>query len=183
MISFYTRDGRMLDLEQLKPEDIAIEEIANALSNQGRYNGQTRVFYSVAEHSVILCRFAQERKYPIETQKALLLHDASEAYCGDIVYHLKHRLPEFIAIEKNIIDVIFDKFELIAEASLETVHYLDRSICIDEMSQLMARIDHELINNMNENGYQGLGVTIGGLTPIEAREAFLSEARRLGLAT
>lgn len=183
MISFYTRDGRMLDLEKINPEDITIEEIANALSNQGRYNGQTRVFYSVAEHCVILCRYAMENNYPIETQKALLLHDSSEAYCGDIVYHLKHRLPEFKVIEENIISVIFDKFDIIADGSLEIVQYLDRSICIDEMSQLMARIDPELINGMNEKGFKALGVTIGGLTPIEAREAFLSEARRLELTT
>lgn len=181
MISFYTRDGHMLDLENLKAEDISIEEIANALSNQGRYNGQTRVFYSVAEHCVLLTRFAQNHNYPIETQKAFLLHDASEAYCGDIVYHLKQKLTEFKVIENNILDVIFNKFNIIAEESSETVHYFDRSICIDEMSQLMARIDPELIKSMDDKGYKAIGVTIEGLTPIEAREAFLSEAKRLGL--
>jgi hypothetical protein len=61
------------------PDDIRIADIAHALSQQYRFAGHTRTFYSVAEHSVrvsLLCR----------PDDALwgLLHDASEAFLTDV---------------------------------------------------------------------------------------------------
>lgn len=79
-----TFTGRRVDLFAPLPEQIDIEDIAHALAHECRYAGHVREFYSVAQHSVIVSDLC-------ETEDALwgLLHDASEAYLGDVVKPLK----------------------------------------------------------------------------------------------
>ena len=91
---------------------VDIEDIAHSLSMICRYNGHCRDFYSVSEHSVmveamgsqILLRREAERnsgKFPspprptseiVQQSLALLLHDAAEAYIGDLTTPLKRGL-------------------------------------------------------------------------------------------
>lgn len=86
------------------PSSIDIESIAECLSKVCRFGGHCNGFYSVAEHSVLVMLIAQIR-YKI-TDKSLLLkfllHDATEAYVGDMVSPLKYAIPEFKAIENLI---------------------------------------------------------------------------------
>ena len=113
MIKMALRTGKLVDLENLDNNDINIEDIAHALSMQCRYNSKVKKFYSVAEHSVILTRYARdELNASVKMQKTLLLHDAGEAFCGDVIYHLKQRLPEFRDLEDKVISQIFKKFGL-----------------------------------------------------------------------
>lgn len=80
-----TFSGKHINPTNIKPSDICIEDIAQGLSNACRYNGQCRRFYSVAEHSVHVASLAPER-----LRLAALLHDATEAYMGDLNTFLKH---------------------------------------------------------------------------------------------
>ena len=67
--------------ENLVPADITIKDIAKNLSLQCRYNGACQQFYSVAEHCVILADMFDDAFH----RQVALLHDAHEAYMGDII--------------------------------------------------------------------------------------------------
>ena len=98
-----------------------VSTIAFALSHINRYTGHVGS-YSVAQHSVIVSRML-----PDDLKLAGLLHDATEAYLGDVSSPLKALLPEYKKIEAFYHSVIDDYFgidtghPLIKEADLRTL--------------------------------------------------------------
>lgn len=109
-MKFITYTGKLFDILSPDPRDIELIDIAISLSNQGRFNGQTNEYYSVAQHSVIVSRM-------VKNENALwgLLHDGAEAYIGDIISPLKHcdEIGWFIKrIESQIQFAIAEKFDL-----------------------------------------------------------------------
>lgn len=102
-----THRGRKFDLVSPRADDVDIEDIAHALSNLCRYTGHTKRFYSVAEHSVLCAR-----ALPAHLRLAGLLHDATEAYVGDMASPLKALLPEYKVIEDNVWRAIAERFGL-----------------------------------------------------------------------
>ncbi len=95
----------LLDLLNPKPSLIHLEDIIWGLGFQCRFGGQCRKFYSVAEHSVHVMSLCEQ--YPREG----LMHDASEAFIGDIP--LARLLPEYKKIERNLEEAIADRFSLV----------------------------------------------------------------------
>lgn len=85
-----TRSGRKFDLANPMPEMVDITDIAHSLSMQCRFNGHTRSFYSVAQHCCLVADLA-----PPSQQLVALLHDATEAYVGDLVRPLKESMRHF----------------------------------------------------------------------------------------
>ncbi len=75
--------------ELINPWDINIKDIAHALSRICRYNGHTKHHYSVAEHSVRVCSILTDRHLEPMVVRAGLMHDATEAYIGDMPGPLK----------------------------------------------------------------------------------------------
>ncbi|MBK9446299.1 MAG: phosphohydrolase [Betaproteobacteria bacterium] len=86
-------------------DDVAIEDIAHGLAFQCRFNGQTQHFYSVAQHSLMVASLVPRR-----LALAALLHDAAEAYLGDMVKPLKNLFPEFSRIETEVMAIIGARF-------------------------------------------------------------------------
>jgi len=107
-----TFSGRKVDPYHLKPEDIAIEDIAHSLAMQARANGHFKYFYSVAQHSVNCALEAKNRGEGRRTVLACLLHDAAECYIADIPRPVKHRLQGFFELEDAVEKVIFEVFGL-----------------------------------------------------------------------
>lgn len=103
---FVTRSGTRFYPLNPKIESILIEDIAFALSNTCRYGGHTQ-FYSVAEHSCIVAD-----NLPPALKLLGLLHDATEAYLGDMVRPLKQQMPQYREAEHNLWKVIAEKFHL-----------------------------------------------------------------------
>lgn len=101
-----TRSGVYFDLAKPLPEQVFAEDIAMSLGSLCRFNGHVP-FYSVAEHSYHAYEIAREQQPEnLAFQKAVLLHDAAEAYVGDVSKPLKIMLPDFPAIEARVMAVI-----------------------------------------------------------------------------
>jgi hypothetical protein len=90
-----------------RPEEVRIDDIAHHLSLLCRYNGACAVMYSVAQHSVLVSRIV-----PLEHALWGLMHDAAEAYVGDMVRPLKKMLPAYAEIEERVMRAIAKRFEL-----------------------------------------------------------------------
>ena len=109
-----------------------IEEIAMALSKLCRFTGHCRGHYSVAQHSVLVSTIVSP-----EQALSALLHDASEAYTGDINKPLKMLLgKEFKEIEDSITAAIYEQFGLPLTCS-EEVHDADLIAVLTEKRDLM----------------------------------------------
>ena len=131
--------GTFLDLNDPQPEDIHIEHIAHGLANVCRYSGHTSRFYSVAEHSVILSYLVPE-EYRLEA----LMHDAAEAYIGDIPTPLKHSiLSPIIEVENNLMRIMGEKFGF-DPVMPDAVKTMDRRLATTEQMHLIdgGNLDH-----------------------------------------
>lgn len=95
-----------------RPEDFNLVDIAHSLSMQCRYNGHTTKFYSVAEHCVLVSREVENRDHPVSDALWGLLHDASEAYVGDMIRPLKLEIPAYSEIENKILWSMAQAFRL-----------------------------------------------------------------------
>ena len=73
-----TYSGRTLDLESPDFSRFDIEDIARPLAYQCRFVGNTRAFYSVAQHCVLASELA-----PPGFEYEALMHDSEEAFTGD----------------------------------------------------------------------------------------------------
>lgn len=95
-----------------RPEEVHIEDIALALSRIPRFNGQTKNYFSVAEHSWIVSHMVQGSA---AKKLAALLHDSAEAYVNDMIRPLKY-LPImgsiYLKIESGIETAIGKRFDL-----------------------------------------------------------------------
>jgi 5'-nucleotidase len=90
------QSGAWFDFRAPKSSNFTIEDIAHGLANICRYAGQCRKFYSVAEHSILVSEVA------VGFELEALLHDAAEAFMGDITRPLKQMLPEYKKIEDEV---------------------------------------------------------------------------------
>lgn len=107
-----TSSGIEFDYANPQPHMIELADIANGLSHEPRFAGQTQVLYTVAQHSVLVSQHV-----PPEFALEALLHDAAEAYCKDIPSPLKELLPGYKSIERRVDAAIRERFGLPAEPS------------------------------------------------------------------
>jgi hypothetical protein len=130
--SIQTYTGRPFYPLEPREQDVDIFDIAHSLSMLCRYNGAVRKFYSVAEHCVLLSHAVDP-----ENAQWALLHDAAEAYIGDMAWPLKQEMPAFRLAEDGIMSVICTKFGLDPVQPEQVTEY-DRRIVLDERDALMA---------------------------------------------
>lgn len=151
-------------------DDVDIEDIAHGLAYQCRFNGQTSAFYSVAQHSLMVSALVPE-----ELKFAALLHDAAEAYLGDMVKPLKVLLPEFAAIEDNVARIIGERFR-VDLAHHPVIKRADLVALATEKRDLMPYSVEEW---SYLDGVTSLARAIEPLVPEQAKMAFLREFERL----
>lgn len=88
-----TFTGSFFDYRTPDPQTVRLEDIARALSQTCRFGGHTRVFFSVAEHALLVRSLVVQAGHP-ELAFAALHHDSHEAYIGDIPTPLKNLLGD-----------------------------------------------------------------------------------------
>lgn len=129
-----THSGKKVSILAPSPDSILLSDIAHSLSLQCRYNGQVDRMYSVAEHTLKGAVIAMQEGDE-ELLKAWLLHDASEAYVGDIIRPVKVYLPLFKQIEEGFIKVLYEKFD--TPRREEEVYRIDNIMCALEKENLL----------------------------------------------
>ncbi len=167
-----THAGHAFDLIEPAADSICIEDISHALAHLCRFAGHARVFYSVAQHSVLVA----ERCAP-EYARWGLLHDATEAYIADLPRPVK-RLPGmegYRLLEARIARAVAHTFGLPGEDVPAAVKVVDARMLATEARQLMGQPPRPWSNA--QPPYEDL--RIEPQPPRLAREQFLSAFRRL----
>jgi 5'-deoxynucleotidase YfbR-like HD superfamily hydrolase len=166
-----TFTGRRFDLLDPQPDMIHVGDIAHALSLLCRFTGHTRRFWSVASHSVLVSTIV-----PPEDAFAGLMHDAPEAYIGDVSSPLKSLLPEYKAIERGIWRAIADKFGIREK--------LPRSVKDADLSALMTERDYFF--GLSPEPWAGsleqiprVAADFRAIRPVNAERRFMREFRKL----
>lgn len=140
-VEITTSTGRRVRPFNLQVEDVDLAEIAHALSHTCRFNGHTREFYSVAEHSVRVSWELEDRGAATSVQAAGLLHDAGEAFIHDVVRPIKHFFvvagEPFQYWEDCILATVFERFNLPLFPLPPGVVEVDRHLCDVEIKELL----------------------------------------------
>lgn len=150
--------------------DIDPVDIAHALSLLCRYGGHVDRFYSVAEHCVLM-------SHAVAPKHALwaLLHDATEAYMGDLIRPLKLAMPAYREAEDRLMAMICHRFGLDPVCPTE-VKAADNRILRDERAALMQAPPRPWASIED---VPALGVQIHGWYPATAELMYLDRLNRL----
>jgi len=171
---FRTHTGRQVDLFDPKTSEISIFDIARSLSQLCRFLGHTTKFYSVAQHSILVSQLV-----PKEDALWGLLHDASEAYTGDLPRPFKalHEMLQYRVAEVRLMITICDRYNLRPEMP-RSVELADRAMLATEFRDVTSMDDREWI--INECGVAPLlNITIEPWLPNAAESRFLDRFTEL----
>ena len=130
-----TVTGNRINLRDPLPNSISITDITHALSHIPRFGAHTWQFYSVAQHSLLVASLAPEA-----IKLEALLHDASEAYLGDVIKPLKILIGrEYQVLEDTFMLAIIRRFNLNPE-------YLD---LVKPYDLAALEIEHQFLQKSN----------------------------------
>lgn len=166
-----TSEGREFSFADPGASPISIQDIAHALCHICRFTGHTRDFYSVAQHSVLVSHVV-----PPEYALQGLLHDAHEAYVGDMAAPLKMLLPDYRALEARIEVYVRAAFGLPVVLH-ESVKHADRRLLATEQRDLMHVADGVEWSSLQ--GIEPLNYRINPLDPIRAYVLFMERFDQL----
>jgi hypothetical protein len=169
------RSGVYFDLvDPTGPIDVA--DIAGALAKLCRFGGQCQRFYSVAEHSVLCAWQAYTDKQPLDVCRAVLFHDATEAFCGDVVRPLKVLLSEYKTIEKRVEVAISKALNIDFDTNSGVIREIDNAMLFAERGQLF---EDDGVVWIGQDEARKLTPILGYWEPERAESEFLMAAREL----
>lgn len=182
--SYRTHTGAMLDFASPETAEIRVADVAHNLARVCRFGGAVDDYYSVASHCVYISRRLEEAGYAPYIQAAGLLHDATEAYLGDLVSGLKRLFPEYKALENRFEARIQEHFDVYwSEGRVaQIVKDADLRARLSEARDLFHEYPYprELLLG-GEGGRLPYAAVCVPQTPDEAEFAWAARARELGL--
>lgn len=167
--SIMLHSGVWFDFCAPSSSQFTIEDVAHGLAQICRYSGQCSRFYSVAEHSLLVSEVASGFEYEA------LLHDAAEAFLGDITRPLKQMLPDFKRIEAEVERAIFSRFDIDGKIPQE-VKAADLRVLASEQQQIMPAGTDIWLKNQE---IRPAPVSVRHLTPVQAKRAWLERYHEL----
>jgi hypothetical protein len=164
------------------------ETVSHALAQLCRFTGHTPYPYSVAEHCVLA---AQHWGRTDEEKLALLVHDAHEAYMGDVPSPVLACLPlearQAIKELKLRLDAAIcaslchkHQHALVGMMRSALVRDADTRILLDERLELHALPPQPW--DIDEMGFEPLGVTIKYWDRVHCQMAFVGSFEKLATA-
>ncbi len=136
-----TYTGRKVYPLSIQPVNVCIEDIAHSLSLTCRYSGHCCDFYSVAQHSILVWHMARRRAASGNTLLAALLHDAAEAYTGDIARPIKRYYKMLTETDKMVEGVVLRALGVKSGADWELIKHLDNVAIRVEAKNLMVNTE------------------------------------------
>lgn len=166
-----TFSGNPFYLLDPRPEEIEIRDIAHALSQLCRFTGHSRKLYTVAQHCLMVSDLV-----PPELALEGLLHDATEAYVGDVSSPLKGILgAAYTDIEQSIHLAIADRFKLASPWPHDVVKHADLTAFATEARDFMMPLDNWLRGKLPD----AVGAEMDALSPTVVRAAYLDRFSEL----
>jgi len=162
-----TYTGRKICPVNPEPEQICIEDIAHSLAYKCRFNGHTRHYFSVAQHSIIVSNFCTHKLCG-------LLHDAAEAYLSDVATTVKHLFPTMRYAEEILQETIDYKFGLDVSPDIrDNVKLVDKAVLKLEWDALITNPNKYPLS-VDMEGVPELHWQLNGyFMPVEAERVFL----------
>lgn len=182
-----TISGKRFYLADPQPEAMNMEDIIFSLSRICRYGGHIHPryadeIYSVLQHCVYVL-WIMRKLYPNNPHAYLwaLLHDATEAWYGDIVSPLKRLFPEYRALEDRASVGVREAFCIPFTPAIESmVHTADQICWRIECVHVSANPD-ALLEGEPATPFTMLDIDpdFRIWTPTEARARFRAELARI----
>lgn len=165
-----------------RADEIHLLDVAAGLANECRFGGQCQIFYSVAEHSVLIAMYAiKEMGVSARDARALLFHDASEGLgLKDIPRPVKVFLPGYKEIEHRVMLAVAERFRF--DWPLPTsLKSLDERIGLTEERSIMGPPPAAWRTQQEQfRATVPLPVQIQCWRPAEAMARFISLAGEIG---
>ncbi len=157
--------GKLFNLANPDAKTVDIYDIAWNLSRIPRFNGGTigSQPYSVAEHSIWVAKYLEKRFDNYLLALYGLLHDAHEAYTGDITSPFKHCRPALSriigSIQAPIQKAIHERLDLLhpPEGWRKFIHDADQQALAVEAYQLLqskGQGDHWQLPEIDEHAQE-----------------------------
>jgi hypothetical protein len=194
-----TRHGDSLWLSDPKPESVRLADIAHSLGQKARFNGHLSRRISVAQHSVavslLVWRLCESHTCRDQLAREALLHDAHEAYVGDMTRPVKQQLGAVVRdLEARVQSAVWRAF-----GQPDIGLHLDAWVTVADDAMMVyeahlflphAQWAHDAHTRRDPVVQDALSAIAGKLlvvyaplSDVEARDLFLRHAHRLGLAT
>jgi len=170
-----TFTGKKFFLLEPRIEDIDIVDIAHALAHQCRWTGHCRFHYSVAQHCYY-CSFIGPENEAFDR----LMHDAAEAYIGDLNRPLKHYTEAGVAYRRQetiVQNAIAERFGF-SKIEPSSVKIADNAMLYAEKKQIVGYTFEEPQEEIHQYNFD-TGIAIEQWSPKYAEEMFLKRFTEL----